>query len=122
VPALLPPIAVDGRHYVDGGIVNSIPVGRAGRIDRPLSAPRHMLDVAKVAFEISRRRRFALSRTIRRSRTVTSPPPRAASTARTRHRRATSARCWDDGASEVRPAPAPLPVHVTRPCHRIRAP
>jgi NTE family protein len=72
VPALLPPMMVDGQHYIDGGIVNSIPVGRAvelgggrifvlqvGRIDRPLSAPRHMLDVAKVAFEISRRHRFA---------------------------------------------------------------
>jgi NTE family protein len=72
VPALLPPIAIDGEHYIDGGIVNSIPVGRAvelgagtvfvlqvGRIDRPLSAPRHVLDVAKVAFEISRRHRYA---------------------------------------------------------------
>jgi NTE family protein len=72
VPALLPPIMIDGHHYIDGGIVNSIPVGRAvelgatrifvlqvGRTDRPLSAPRNMLDVAKVAFEISRRHRFA---------------------------------------------------------------
>jgi NTE family protein len=72
VPALLPPILVDGEHYIDGGIVNSIPVGRAvelgagmvfvlqvGRIDRPLRAPRHVLDVAKVAFEISRRHRYA---------------------------------------------------------------
>jgi NTE family protein len=72
VPALLPPIAIGGQHYIDGGIVNSIPVGRAvelgadtvfvlqvGRIDRPLSAPRHVLDVAKVAFEISRRHRYA---------------------------------------------------------------
>ncbi|GII23639.1 patatin-like phospholipase family protein [Planosporangium mesophilum] len=72
VPALLPPIVVGGEHYIDGGIVNSIPVGRAvelgagtvfvlqvGRIDRPLTAPRHVLDVAKVAFEISRRHRYA---------------------------------------------------------------
>ncbi len=72
VPGLLPPIAIDGQHYIDGGIVNSIPVGRAvelgagtvyvlqvGRIDRPLAAPRHVLDVAKVAFEVSRRHRFA---------------------------------------------------------------
>jgi NTE family protein len=72
VPALLPPVLIDGQHYIDGGIVNSIPVGRAvelgagtvfvlqvGRIDRPLSAPRHVLDVAKVAFEISRRHRYA---------------------------------------------------------------
>jgi NTE family protein len=72
VPALLPPIAIDGEHYIDGGIVNSIPIGRAvelgartvyvlqvGRIDRPLRAPRHVLDVAKVAFEVSRRHRYA---------------------------------------------------------------
>ena len=52
VPGLLPPAEVDGEHYLDGGIVNSIPVGRAvelgadrvfvlqvGRIDRPLPAP-----------------------------------------------------------------------------------
>jgi NTE family protein len=72
VPGLLPPINIDGEHFIDGGIVNSIPVGRAvelgagtvfvlqvGRIDRPLSVPRHVFDVAKVAFEISRRHRFA---------------------------------------------------------------
>jgi NTE family protein len=72
VPGLLPPVAIDGQHYIDGGVVNSIPVGRAvelgastvfvlqvGRIDRPLSAPRHALDVARVAFEVSRRHRYA---------------------------------------------------------------
>ncbi len=72
VPGLLPPIAIDGQHYIDGGIVNSIPVGRAvelgaatvyvlqvGRIDRPLIAPRNVVEVARVAFEISRRHRFA---------------------------------------------------------------
>jgi NTE family protein len=72
VPGLLPPIPIDGEHFIDGGIVNSIPVGRAvelgagtvyvlqvGRIDRPLKAPRYLWDVAKVAFEISRRHRFA---------------------------------------------------------------
>lgn len=72
VPGLMPPIKIDGEHFIDGGIVNSIPVGRAielgagtvyvlqvGRIDRPLTAPRNVLDVAKVAFEVSRRHRFA---------------------------------------------------------------
>lgn len=71
VPGLLPPVLIDGEHYVDGGIVNSIPIGRAvalgagtvfvlqvGRIDRPLSAPRNVVDVARVAFEISRRHRY----------------------------------------------------------------
>lgn len=72
VPGLLPPVPIDGEHFIDGGVVNSIPVGRAvelgartvyvlqvGRVDRPLKAPRNVLDVARVAFEISRRHRFA---------------------------------------------------------------
>ena len=71
VPGLLPPALVDGEHYLDGGIVNSIPVGRAvqlgadrifvlqvGRIDRPLTAPRKPWEVARVSFEIARRHRF----------------------------------------------------------------
>ncbi len=71
VPGLLPPAFVDGEHYLDGGIVNSIPVGRAaqlgadrifvlqvGRIDRPLTAPRKPWEVARVSFEIARRHRF----------------------------------------------------------------
>ena len=32
---------------------------QVGRIDRPLTAPRNPIDVARVAFEISRRHRFA---------------------------------------------------------------
>jgi len=72
VPGLLPPAEVGGEHYIDGGIVNSIPVGRAvalgaatifvlqvGRIDRSLSPPQRPWEVARVAFEIARRHRFA---------------------------------------------------------------
>ncbi|MDE0573453.1 patatin-like phospholipase family protein [Demequina sp. B12] len=72
VPAALPPTLIDGEHYIDGGVVNSIPLGEAirrgateiyvlqvGRIEEPLSAPEKPSDVAKVAFEISRRHRFA---------------------------------------------------------------
>lgn len=72
VPGLLPPAEVDGEHYLDGGIVNSIPLGRAvqlgadrvfvlqvGRIDRPLQPPRRPWEVARVSFEIARRHRFA---------------------------------------------------------------
>ena len=71
VPGLLPPGEVDGEHFLDGGIVNSIPVGRAvtlgaqrifvlqvGRVDRPLVAPRKPWEVARVSFEIARRHRF----------------------------------------------------------------
>ena len=71
VPGLLPPAKVGAEHYLDGGIVNSIPVGRAvelgatrvfvlqvGRVDRPLKAPRKPWEVARVSFEIARRHRF----------------------------------------------------------------
>jgi NTE family protein len=72
VPGLLPPVELDGEHFIDGGIVNSIPVGRAvelggreiyvlqvGRIERPLRPPRRHWEVAQVAFEVARRHRFA---------------------------------------------------------------
>src|SRR5690242_13999211 len=71
VPGILPPVEVRGEHYIDGGIVNSIPVDRAvqlgatrifvmhvGRLDRPLQPPRWPWEVALVAFEIARRHRF----------------------------------------------------------------
>ncbi|MCF6734321.1 patatin-like phospholipase family protein [Blastococcus sp. KM273129] len=72
VPGLLPAVEIDGEHYLDGGLVHSIPVGRAvalgagtiyvlhvGRIDRPLRPPARPWDVGLVAFEIARRHRFA---------------------------------------------------------------
>jgi NTE family protein len=70
VPGLLPPAEIGGEHFVDGGIVNSIPVNRAvelgatrifvlhvGRLDRPLEPPRWPWEVGLVAFEIARRHR-----------------------------------------------------------------
>ena len=72
VPGLLPPVEIDGETYLDGGLVHSIPVGRAvalgartlyvlqvGRIEKPLRAPSRPWEVALVAFEIARRHRFA---------------------------------------------------------------
>jgi NTE family protein len=72
VPGLFPPVRIGEEHFVDGGIVNSIPVGRAvalgartvyvlnvGRIERPLQPPRRPWEVGMVAFEIARRHRFA---------------------------------------------------------------
>ena len=29
VPGLLPPVVIDGEHFLDGGLVHSIPIGRA---------------------------------------------------------------------------------------------
>ena len=72
VPGLLPPVRIGDRHYMDGGLVASVPVGRAvelgaervfvihvGRLERPLRAPSRPWDVALVAFEIARRHQFA---------------------------------------------------------------
>jgi NTE family protein len=71
VPGLLPPVRIGGEHYLDGGLVHSIPVGRAlrlgattvyvlhvGRVEQPLHAPRRPWQVGLVAFEIARRHRF----------------------------------------------------------------
>jgi NTE family protein len=71
VPGILPPAKVGDEHFLDGGIVNSIPLGRAvrlgatrvfvlqvGRIDRPLTVPKRPWEVARVSFEIARRHRF----------------------------------------------------------------
>jgi NTE family protein len=71
VPGLLPAVEIDGEHFLDGGIVNSIPVARAvelgaatiyvlhvGRVERPLEPPRWPWEVGLVAFEIARRHRF----------------------------------------------------------------
>jgi NTE family protein len=72
VPGILPPVPIDGEHFIDGGIVNSIPVSRAvalgarkiyvlqvGRLEQPLMPPRRPWEVGLVAFEVARRHRFA---------------------------------------------------------------
>lgn len=71
LPGVLPPVEIDGEHFLDGGLVNSIPLARAvrlgatrvfvlhvGRIEQPLRPPRSPWEVAFTAFEISRRHRF----------------------------------------------------------------
>jgi NTE family protein len=71
VPGLLPPVRVGDRHYLDGGLVASVPVGRAvelgatrifvlqvGRLEQPLTPPSRPWEVAVVAFEIARRHQF----------------------------------------------------------------
>jgi NTE family protein len=72
VPGILPPVKIGDEHFIDGGIVNSIPVGRAvalgakriyvlqvGRLEQPLKPPRWPWEVGLVAFEVARRHRFA---------------------------------------------------------------
>ena len=72
VPGILPAVRIGDEHYIDGGIVNSIPVSRAvalgartvyvlqvGRVETPLRPPRWPWEVGLVAFEVARRHRFA---------------------------------------------------------------
>lgn len=71
IPGLFPPVQIDGEHFYDGGLVNSIPLDRAyergateiyvlqvGRVEQPLRPPRRLHESAMVAFEIARRHRF----------------------------------------------------------------
>lgn len=71
VPGLLPPVEIGGEHFLDGGLVASIPLDRAvargatkvyvfqvGRVEDELVAPTKPWEVAMIAFEISRRHRF----------------------------------------------------------------
>lgn len=72
VPGVLPPVRIGDEHFIDGGIVNSIPVSRAvelgartvyvlqvGRVEQSLKPPRWPWEVGLVAFEVARRHRFA---------------------------------------------------------------
>ncbi len=72
VPGILPPVRIGDEHFYDGGLVHSIPIGRAvregartiyvlqvGRVETPLTSPRRPWEVGLVAFEIARRYRFA---------------------------------------------------------------
>jgi NTE family protein len=71
VPGLFPAVRIGERHFRDGGLGHSIPVGRAlalgatrifvlqvGRVEQPLKPPTKPWEVATVAFEIGRRHRF----------------------------------------------------------------
>jgi NTE family protein len=71
LPAVLPIVHIDGIRYLDGGIVNDVPVVRAvelgathvyvlhtGSFDRPRPEPKRPLDVAFQAYWIARRHRF----------------------------------------------------------------
>ena len=71
VPGLLPPVEIAGEHFLDGGLVRSVPIGRAaelgatrifvlhvGRLEQPLHPPTRPWQVALVAFEIARRHQF----------------------------------------------------------------
>ena len=71
LPAVLPSVEIDGVRYLDGAIVNDVPVSRAvelgartiyvlhcGTIDRPRPEPKRPLDVAVQAYWVARHHRF----------------------------------------------------------------
>jgi NTE family protein len=71
LPAILPAVEIDGVRYLDGAIVNDVPISRAvalgattiyvlhcGTIDRPRPEPKRPLDVLVQAYWIARRHRF----------------------------------------------------------------
>ncbi len=71
IPALFPPVEIDGEHFYDGGLVNSVPLARAvemgaarvfvlqvGRVESDLRPPRRLHEAALISFEIARRHRF----------------------------------------------------------------
>ena len=71
LPAVYPAVEIDGVRYLDGAIVNDVPVSRAvelgartvyvlqvGMFSRPRREPRRPLDVAIQAYWIARHHRF----------------------------------------------------------------
>jgi NTE family protein len=71
LPAMLPPVEIDGVRHIDGAVVNDVPVTRAvdlgattiyilhvGGFDRPRPEPKRPFDMALQAYWIARRARF----------------------------------------------------------------
>jgi NTE family protein len=71
VPGVLPAVEIDGEHFMDGGLVNSVPIGRAvqlgatevyvlhvGRIDRPLGPPKNVWQVRPPRYDDLRQLRY----------------------------------------------------------------
>jgi len=71
LPAVFPPVVVDGEAYIDGGVVDNVPISRAlalgarrvyvlhvGNFDRPRQLPRRPIDVLLQSFSIARNHRF----------------------------------------------------------------
>lgn len=72
LPAVFPAVTIHGRRYVDGGVVNNVPVSRAlelgcrqiyilhvGRHGRPDATVRRPIDAALQAYWVARNSRFA---------------------------------------------------------------
>src|SRR5205807_7956220 len=71
LPAVFPPVIIEGEPYIDGGVVDNVPISRAlalgatrvfvlhvGNFERPRQLPRRPMDVLLQAFSIARNHRF----------------------------------------------------------------
>ena len=71
LPAVFPPVIIDNEPYIDGGVVDNVPIARAialgaarvyvlhvGNFERPRQLPRRPIDVLLAAFSIARNHRF----------------------------------------------------------------
>ncbi len=71
LPAVLPPVEIDGEMFIDGAVVDNVPISRAlhhgceriyvlhvGNFDRPRPLPRRPIDVLLQSFSIARNYRF----------------------------------------------------------------
>ncbi len=71
LPAVYPAVEIQGHRYIDGGVVNDVPITRAvelgyrrifvlqvGNYDRPRPEPQRPLDVLVQSYWIARRHRF----------------------------------------------------------------
>lgn len=72
LPAVFPPVEIDGELHVDGAVVDNVPIARAadlgadrvyvchvGNFQRPRTAPRRPIDVLLQSFSIARNHRFS---------------------------------------------------------------
>lgn len=71
LPAIFPPVEIGGEQFVDGGVVDNVPISRAltsgaarvyvlhvGNFDRPRPEPRRPIDALLQSFSIARNYRF----------------------------------------------------------------
>jgi NTE family protein len=71
LPAVFPPVEIDGELLIDGGVVDNVPISRAlllgatrivvfhvGNFERPRPVPKRPLDVLVQSFSIARNHRF----------------------------------------------------------------
>ena len=71
LPAIFPPVEIDGERFVDGGVVDNVPISRAlagavqrvfvlhvGNFSRPRPEPKRPLDALLQCFSIARNYRF----------------------------------------------------------------